>query len=331
MYFFQLLMILLVIFIVYKIQLPQFDTVKVGICYSDSPLGKNIFETLVESEGIFTYITYLDTEQLKADVLGGELEAGFIFTDRFDKGIASGDTKETVSFYSTPFSKKSEVLKETVYTAIFNYISEQILIEVDEEQYGNSNDERRKRLLEINTWYLESDTLFKLEIKEVSVKDKNTTGEERDSLLNTEETNPIRGIAGLLLFLIMHLSFGRKWEADSKALLKALSPKDRILYMAMIMLASVTIPSIMVVGFLAGLPQSAGVIFEIAKMTMLIVMSIVWITLLDRIVRNYTTYMGSVVAILLVNVFCCPIVVDLATIIPAMKYIRMLLPLGWYL
>lgn len=323
-YYLQLLMILLVVFIVYKIQIPQFDTVKVGVCYSDSSFGKEIFKTLEESDGVFRYITYLDTEQLKVDVFDGQLEGGFVFTDLFDKGIVNGETKDTVLFYSTPFSMKAEVLKETVYTAIFNYISEQILIEVDEEQYGNSDDERRKRLLELNTWYLESDSLFKLEIEEVIVR-------ERENLLYTAETYPIRGTAGLLVFLIMYLAHGRKWEADSKAVLNALSHKDRILYMAMVMLGSATIPSIMVVGFLTGLAESGGIIFEIMKMIMLIVISILWITILDRIIRNYTTYMSSVVAILLVNVFCCPIFVDLATIVPAMKYVRMVLPLGWYL
>ena len=326
MYYFQMLVMVLVLLLVYKIQMPKLNTVEVGVCFSESATGKEIYESLKDAEDVFEYKQYTDKEHLETDVLAGQIESGFVFTKQFDTGIQNGEMKDTILFYSTPFSMKAEVLKEAIYAATFEYISDALLLEIDEEQYGNTDELRRERLSLLNDWYLESDALFELEIVEVPIEKQ---AENNAGVFNTK-TYPIQGTAGVLVLLIMYLAYSKKWENESRAVLKALPQRDRNVYMAAVIFAGVTFPAIIATIFSIMIPETRGVLTEIIAMIVLIVISTIWIMLLGKVIKNYMTYIGSGVAILLANIICCPIFVDLAVFVPAIKYIRMLLPMGWF-
>lgn len=326
MYYFQMLVMVLVLLLVYKIQMPKLNTVEVGVCFSESATGKEIYESLKDAEDVFEYKQYTDKEHLETDVLAGQIESGFVFTKQFDTGIQNGEMKDTILFYSTPFSMKAEVLKEAIYAATFEYISDALLLEIDEEQYGNTDELRRERLLLLNDWYLESDALFELEIVEVPIEKQ---AENNAGVFNTK-TYPIQGTAGVLVLLIMYLAYSKKWENESRAVLKALPQRDRNVYMSAVIFAGVTFPAIIATIFSIMIPETRGVLTEIIAMIVLIVISTIWIMLLGKVIKNYMTYIGSGVAILLANIICCPIFVDLAVFVPAIKYIRMLLPMGWF-
>lgn len=330
MYYFQLLAMLLVLFLIYKIQMPELNTVAVGVCYEDSTLGKEIYETLDESDSAFEYSVYVNVDELRRDVLGGKLEGGFVFTELFDEGVKTGETKDTILFYSTPFSMKAEVLKETVYAAVFESISETLLLEIDKEQYGEADAYRSQRVAELNKWYLESDALFKLEIVEVPTESKESEQEIQQKSLFQAKTYPIQGTAGLLTFLIMYLAYSQRWEVGSRAVLKALSRKDQVMYMAISVLAAATIPAILSMGIAVFAQETRGMLIEMITMIILILVSIIWITLLGKIIKNYMTYIGCGLAVLLANAVLCPIFIDLSVFVPAIKYVRMMLPLGWY-
>ena len=199
MYYFQMLVMVLVLLLVYKIQMPKLNTVEVGVCFSESATGKEIYESLKDAEDVFEYKQYTDKDHLETDVLAGQIESGFVFTKQFDTGIQNGEMKDTILFYSTPFSMKAEVLKEAIYAATFEYISDALLLEIDEEQYGNTDELRRERLSLLNDWYLESDALFELEIVEVPIEKQ---AENNAGVFNTK-TYPIQGTAGVLVLLIM--------------------------------------------------------------------------------------------------------------------------------
>lgn len=326
MYYFQMLVMVLVLLLVYKIQMPKLNTVEVGVCFSESATGKEIYESLKDAEDVFEYKQYTDKEHLETDVLAGQIESGFVFTKQFDTGIQNGEMKDTILFYSTPFSMKAEVLKEAIYAATFEYISDALLLEIDEEQYGNTDELRRERLSLLNDWYLKSDALFELEIVEVPIEKQ---AENNAGVFNTK-TYPIQGTAGVLVLLIMYLAYSKKWENESRAVLKALPQRDRNVYMAAVIFAGVTFPAIIATIFSIMIPETRGVLTEIIAMIVLIVISTIWIMLLGKVIKNYMTYIGSGVAILLANIICCPIFVDLAVFVPAIKYIRMLLPMGWF-
>lgn len=326
MYYFQMLVMVLVLLLVYKIQMPKLNTVEVGVCFSESTIGKEIYESLKDAEDVFEYKRYTDKEHLETDVLAGQIESGFVFTKQFDTGIQNGEMKDTILFYSTPFSMKAEVLKEAIYAATFEYISDALLLKIDEEQYGNTDELRRERLSLLNDWYLESDALFELEIVEVPIEKQ---AENNAGIFNTK-TYPIQGTAGVLVFLILYLAYSKKWENENKAVLKALPQRDRNAYMAAVIFAGVTFPAIIAATFSIMIPETRGVLTEIIAMIVLIVISTIWIMLLGKVIKNYMTYIGSGVAILLANIICCPIFVDLAVFVPAIKYIRILLPMGWF-
>lgn len=327
MYYFQLLTMFVVAFLVYKIQLPDFDTVLVGVVCEDSQIGSQIFENLEKADGVFRYRSYADDEKLKQDVLAGQLEAGLIFTEEFDEGIQTGKKGDTILFYATPFSVKSEVLKETVYAKVFPYISETLLQQIDEDVYGNAESARLERLSQLNNWYLESDALFKIEIVEVPVEDQHMAHEET---LSGSQVFPIQGTIGLFLFFIMYLAYSKKWEGTNQGVLKALTKKHQSLYMSMQLLASATVPAVLGILFITSVATSRGFGKEFALMLLFIVVAAVWFDLLGKVIKNYMTYLGCGLAILLANIFLCPIFLDISAMIPAIRYIRLMFPMGWY-
>jgi len=327
MYYFQLLTMFVVVFLVYKIQLPDFDTVTVGVSCEESLMGEDIFKNLEKTKGVFRYQRSEDREQLKQDVLAGRLEAGMIFTEAFDKGMETGKNSDTVLLYTTPFSVKSEVLKETVYTEIFPYISDLLLQQIDEEIYGHTDEERLERLSQLNHWYLDSDALFKLEIMEVPVETQQAS--DTDITLDTP-VYPVQGTVGLFLFFILYLAYSKKWEESSRGLLKALTKRNQSLYMSMQLIASATIPAALGLLAINGMDVSRGFGKECILMLLFIVMTVVWLDLLGKLLKDYMTYLGCGLAILLANIFLCPVFLDISSMIPSVRYIRLLFPLGWY-
>ena len=66
-------------------------------------------------------------------------------------------------------------------------------------------------------------------------------------------------------------------------------------------------------------------------MILLLAACIMWIWIVGKWIQNLTGFTSSIFLLVLINLVFCPIFVDIAAYIPALKFVRYFFPVGIYL
>ncbi len=326
-YWLQLAGMILLLIVIASVSLPDSKNVMVGICINDSSYAEKISQGLINGNSVFEYKIY-DDNQLYEDILSGKIECGFIFSEDFDSKIDEGNLKNSITYVTTPLSSKGEVVKETVYSEILRIYSDNILKESENEIYGNGDnvsEERIRNLIEQNHIYQEGNDVFQLDIKEIDIKyPDGVTGEK-------SKIYPIQGMAGIVIFLIMFLAYGQKFDDTGNMVQKALTKREQFIYGYINTFAAGTLPAIVGIVLIAFLADSRGIVVELLMMLIFVLLSGVWIMIVGSIFRKSTTFVASIMTIVIANLLLCPVFLNLDMFVPAIKYISLIFPLGIYL
>lgn len=325
MYWVQLLGILAVLLIIASVSVPDSDNVEVGICCKGDEYSRQLTEWLLKEESVFVFREYEETGELYQDVLSGKLECGFIFDKELDRKMKEGDLRKSITYVGNSYSTKGETVQETVYAGLLRIYSDEILIQSETDIYGDTNEERMQKLLEKNHEYQDSNAVFQLEIETVCFPEEEMKSE------TVTQTYPVQGMVGLFLFFIMFLAYGNKYSDNGQKVEKALNKGERFAYACMNQLAAGTIPAIAGLFSIVCLADGSNPVHELLRMVLLIAVSSVWITFFGSFLKNAASFAGAIVSLFLVNLLVCPVFIDLAAYVPALRYIRVLFPLGMYL
>lgn len=304
--------------------IPDADNVSAGVVCEDEGYGEVIAQLLLENHTVFEFVRYESREELRNDIVSGKLECGFILHESLDKSLKNGELKGTITYVATPLSTKGETMQEKVFAEVLRVYSDEILKASDKEIYGDTDEERIKKLLEMNHYYQNSDAVFGLEIVELDSAVSHDTQKEQVSY-------PVQGTIGVIIFLIMLLAYGKKFEANGCSVQKAMDKGERFVYGCMNLTAAGTIPAVAGLGLILMLSGHRGVLKEIILMVLFLILSAVFITVLGSLVKKSTTYLAGTVSLLMVNLLLCPVFIDWATYVPAIGFLRLIFPLGIYL
>lgn len=321
----QVLGMVFLLLILSSLQLPDGGNLQVGILGAEGKYGKRILEQLLTTESIFDFRQYEEEEVLKRDILSGKLECGFLFHQDFDEGVEKGDLKRRITFISTPLSVKGRVAKETVYARFFEVYSERMLKQEEDNIFIGEDALRTGELIRLKEYYADSDAVFQLETLWVETPDEM----EQEAL--PLKNHPIQGMAGLLSFLLMLLSQGRKFVAEQCRVDKALNSSARFIFGTAEKLAAGTLPALAGWGSLLLLGEGRGALYEAGMLLLLLVTGSLWIMVVEKLFKKETGFVAGTLAITLICMFICPIWIDLGEIIPAISYLRLLFPVGIYL
>lgn len=325
-YWLQLAGMVILVFLISSIAIPNESNVTVGIYNEGSHRGRQLTEILVREENVFDFIGYDDSEQMYEDVSAGRLECGFLLKNELDEQMEEGDLEESVIYVGTPLSAKGEVVQEIVYAALLQIYSDEILKRSEADIYGNHNKERMEETIERSREYRESDSVFQMNIRNVDIGNTKKQNGVVDGAVY-----PIQGTIGLFIFLIMFLAYGRRFDDKGCAVEKAMNKWDCFIFGCMNHLAAGTLPAITGI-ILTGIMGSArGITAEILRMLLFILWSSVWIMLVGNTIKQLTTFVAGIITIIITNALVCPVFIDLSAYIPALKYIRLIFPLGIYL
>lgn len=313
---------LFLVWIADGIQIPDYENMKIGICDGGSETAKQITAELLREKGAFDFLEYQNKEKLKLDVKSGRLDCGFIFTEDFEEKIKEINSKDMILYYATPFSSKGEVAKEKVYTAFFKIYSEQLLTNSEAEIFGGHEEERMRKLLQKNQTYQESNAVFQIQIEEVQ-------GETFDND-KEKQWDAISGLIGLFIFLTMFLAYGRTQQKVNDKVEAALNRPQRWCYRYIKMLAAAFLPTVIGSTVILNRPKSRGFCMEILCLTLFILLGALWISIFGSILRKAENLTIWILVLLLMHLFICPLFFDLSEYVPAVAWIRYLLPLSWY-
>lgn len=323
----QILGMILLVLLTARIHLPDADNTRVGVCGVADEYADNVLESLQSGDSIFEFVEYTEEEDMRRDMISGRLECGFLFSEDFQERVQADQLKNSVTYICTPFSAKGMVAQETFYAAFFESYSEQVLIGSEEEMYGRSSEKLTETLLEKRSGYLLDSQMFHMDIIEIE-----TEAERRQEGTGAPGgIRPVQGMAGLFLFAILWMAQARKFGENGRGVLSVLDRGRRRWFQFLGCLAEATIPA--AVGLLLILlsPGHRGLLTETAGMVLFVLVCSLWVPVAGSLFHNSTTFAGWTLTILLIQMAVCPVFVDLAGYMPALKVIRWVFPLGWLL
>lgn len=319
----QLVGMILVILLIIGVQLPDTNNTVIGICNQDGKFAEDVIKKLESSESVFQFKRYEEPEQLREAVVQGKLESGFIFEAGMEEKLEKSRKKELITCISTPLTTKAAVAQETVFAAFLERYSEEILLEQEGQVFGKTSSEISEMLLEKNQEYLNGDKIFRMDFEEV---ESNGKTEEQKS-----ETFPVRGMVALLIFIIILMEHGKKFEQKDCSVEKALTTREKMCFEFIRYLTSATIPALAGIFLLVYAEGSAGILKEVVGMLLLVLASALWMLLIGKLFRNSITYASWIMTLVVANLLLCPVFFDLSEYLPAIRYVNCIFPVGMYL
>ncbi len=317
----QVLGMILLVLLTAHIHLPDAENTRVGICGAADETADNVLESLRSGDSIFAFIEYSDEEAMRQDLVSGRIECGFLFSEDFQERVWEDRLKDSITYICTPFSAKGLVAQETVYAAFFESYSKKILIGSEEEMYGRTSESLTEALLEKRDGYLYDSEMFRMDIIE--------TAQPRGEAGASGEARPVQGMTGLFLFAILWMAQGRKFGGNGNGVLLALDRRWRWWFRYLGCLSEATVPAAAGIALILSAPGHRGIGTEISSMILFVLVCSLWVPAVGSLFHNSTSFAGWTLTILLVQMAVCPVFVDLAEYVPALKVIRWGFPLGW--
>lgn len=319
----QILAMCLLLGILLSVSVPGTDNLNIGICKIQQGDAERIADILEQSDSIFTFEQYTEEAEMLSDIVSGKLECGFVFAEDFDERIQSKDIRHCIKYMETPFLTKGKVARETFFAAFLQIYGESILTGSMEEIYGTNDAKIAEKLLKKNQKYLDSEEVFLIQQKTVLT--------QSDMKEESHRTYPVHGLVAFVLFYIMFMEAGRKFEQEKRALLKAFEIRERSIFVYLGVLAAVTAAMLVGIVWIISTEESRGIWQEGIFMLLYVLYSALWVICVGQLFRNRTTFMAWATTLSLIQLILCPVFVDFSIYLRALRYVRCIFPMGIYL
>lgn len=296
---------------------------------------------------LFKYIKYTNTDELKEDVMTGEISCGIVFDEDFAKRLAEQDYRHCITLYLPEGMNVGGMVQEDVFARVYQAYSAVWYAELLEQQgYQITSEEVLKKFSE----YQKEGKVFAVEYEEYGKADEgvqNRAGSGKDISVVLS----VRSVLAFLTFLSASLgaldgSRDRKRGAGKGICcpntLAAAGVGAPVLPSALFLAAGMIYTDIKTIGVLyAG--RAAGLAGDmldgLMQKTILpelcsafVYGSILWLLAMffGRIVPEKLLE-GIMPCFLLIAVLCCPVFFDLGETIPVIDGLSKLFPVTWYL
>lgn len=327
-FYLQHICMVAVVLLAGSISIPDGKNVNAGIYAPAGGYAPEIIENIQASESVFTFHIYDSREKLDSDVAAGRIECGFVFDEYFDEKFESGNIRKAIEYLCSPNTTKGAVIQESVYAAFLRSYSRIILKLADEQVFDNSDEARLQEMLEQNDEYIDSSYLFDTNLIKVDCAEYDAGDDESEV---TAHDDSVKGIAGLMIFLIMYMYAGKNLtrRGNIKAALKR---SDAVWFDFLGITASGIISVFIMLVIMCFVSRHStgiwGVAVLSAKPVGFILYSALWITCVTRLMKNRMSYYAGIIVIMVFFLMLCPVFVDLSQYLPAIRYIRILVPLS---
>ncbi len=342
----------------------------IGMYTANDQMAEKILQHCMEDSQVFRFVSYDSKMKLENDVMSGNIVGGCVFDDAFSKHIEDDNIRKQVTCLTASGSSEIFALKETIYAAFFEVYSSTFLgkqsIYVFDDTVDEAESEVNQTLTQNFEKYIAQDALFHVVYEEVSLgndedvyKDEeaysdeltqdnadgyndkptqdnvNVNKDKSDDISEMKEVSgiyPLQGVSALFLFIMAWMCMGKKLEKTSMGLFGVLNRRSQMAYTTVQALAELTIPSVcaLIIVLLSG-QNSRGMLLECAWMLIFICICSVWTAFVGQLIHTVTAWSGWVLTLCLVQVLICPVFFNLSQYIPAVKYLKYLLPVGWYI
>lgn len=327
-----ILLIPILLFLLFTFNKSSDSLVRVALISGNDEYSQNFVKDLLDSSNhVISYYQCYDESQMRNDVLTGKAECGYIMPDDMPRKIAQFSSKKKQGIITAIVKKESistKIVNEIIYGRLFSERAYPVLKDfINEKQPDRLTSAEDEKMYDAFSKYLIEPLMFSFEYADGSKND----------LLNNDDSShnyymlPVRGILSVLILVssmsgvLMLSNDDRKNTWGFIRLSKRPAFNYFYIFMSILPIAICSLAAIFITGI------STNVLNEIRLMVLYALLLTGFSSLLKALIKNIYVLCSLIPVTVLLSLIICPVFIDIGSIVPQARFIRLFLPTNYYL
>ena len=327
-----ILLIPILLFLLFTFNKSSDSLVRVALISGNDEYSQNFVKDLLDSSNhVISYYQCYDESQMRKDVLTGKAECGYIMPDDMPRKIAQFSSKKKQGIITAIVKKESistKIVNEIIYGRLFSERAYPVLKDfINEKQPDRLTTAEDEKMYDAFSKYLIEPLMFSFEYADGSKND----------LLNNDDSShnyymlPVRGILSVLILVssmsgvLMLSNDDRKNTWGFIRLSKRPAFNYFYIFMSILPIAICSLAAIFITGI------STNVLNEIRLMVLYTLLLTGFSSLLKALIKNIYVLCSLIPVTVLLSLIICPVFIDIGSIVPQARFVRLFLPTNYYL
>lgn len=327
-----ILLIPILLFLLFTFNKSSDSLVRVALISGNDEYSQNLVKDLLDSSNhVISYYQCYDESQMRKDVLTGKAECGYIMPDDMPLKIAQFSSKKKQGIITAIVKKESistKIVNEIIYGRLFSERAYPVLKDfINEKQPDRLTSAEDEKMYDAFSKYLIEPLMFSFEYADGSKND----------LLNNDDSShnyymlPVRGILSVLILVssmsgvLMLSNDDRKNTWGFIRLSKRPAFNYFYIFMSILPIAICSLAAIFITGI------STNVLNEIRLMVLYTLLLTGFSSLLKALIKNIYVLCSLIPVTVLLSLIICPVFIDIGSIVPQSRFVRLFLPTNYYL
>lgn len=327
-----ILLIPILLFLLFTFNKSSDSLVRVALISGNDEYSQNFVKDLLDSSNhVISYYQCYDESQMRKDVLTGKAECGYIMPDDMPRKIAQFSSKKKQGIITAIVKKESistKIVNEIIYGRLFSERAYPVLKDfINEKQPDRLTSAEDEKMYDAFSKYLIEPLMFSFEYADGSKND----------LLNNDDSShnyymlPVRGILSVLILVssmsgvLMLSNDDRKNTWGFIRLSKRPAFNYFYIFMSILPIAICSLAAIFITGI------STNVLNEIRLMVLYTLLLTGFSSLLKALIKNIYVLCSLIPVTVLLSLIICPVFIDIGSIVPQARFVRLFLPTNYYL
>ena len=327
-----ILLIPILLFLLFTFNKSSDSLVRVALISGNDEYSQNFVKDLLDSSNhVISYYQCDDESQMRKDVLTGKAECGYIMPDDMPRKIAQFSSKKKQGIITAIVKKESistKIVNEIIYGRLFSERAYPVLKDfINEKQPDRLTSAEDEKMYDAFSKYLIEPLMFSFEYADGSKND----------LLNNDDSShnyymlPVRGILSVLILVssmsgvLMLSNDDRKNTWGFIRLSKRPAFNYFYIFMSILPIAICSLAAIFITGI------STNVLNEIRLMVLYTLLLTGFSSLLKALIKNIYVLCSLIPVTVLLSLIICPVFIDIGSIVPQSRFVRLFLPTNYYL
>lgn len=327
-----ILLIPILLFLLFTFNKSSDSLVRVALISGNDEYSQNFVKDLLDSSNhVISYYQCYDESQMRKDVLTGKAECGYIMPDDMPRKIAQFSSKKKQGIITAIVKKESistKIVNEIIYGRLFSERAYPVLKDfINEKQPDRLTSAEDEKMYDAFSKYLIEPLMFSFEYADGSKND----------LLNNDDSShnyymlPVRGILSALILVssmsgvLMLSNDDRKNTWGFIRLSKRPAFNYFYIFMSILPIAICSLAAIFITGI------STNVLNEIRLMVLYTLLLTGFSSLLKALIKNIYVLCSLIPVTVLLSLIICPVFIDIGSIVPQARFVRLFLPTNYYL
>lgn len=327
-----ILLIPILLFLLFTFNKSSDSLVRVALISGNDEYSQNFVKDLLDSSNhVISYYQCYDESQMRKDVLTGKAECGYIMPDDMPRKIAQFSSKKKQGIITAIVKKESistKIVNEIIYGRLFSERAYPVLKDfINEKQPDRLTSAEDEKMYDAFSKYLIEPLMFSFEYADGSKND----------LLNNDDSShnyymlPVRGILSVLILVssmsgvLMLSNDDRKNTWGFIRLSKRPAFNYFYIFMSILPIAICSLAAIFITGI------STNVLNEIRLMVLYTLLLTGFSSLLKALIKNIYVLCSLIPVTVLLSLIICPVFIDIGSIVPQSRLVRLFLPTNYYL